>query len=40
MGQRQEAKKLLTEVIKSKGLSEDNKEIASSLLNQISDDKA
>jgi FimV-like protein len=40
MGQRQEANKLLTEVIKSKGLSEDNKEIASSLLNQISDDKA
>ena len=35
MDQKPEAKKLLTEVIKSKGLSEENTVIANSLLEQI-----
>jgi len=39
MDQKPEAKKLLTEVIKSKGLSEENKDVANSLLEQISDAK-
>jgi hypothetical protein len=39
MDQKPEAKKLLTEVIKSKGLSEENTVIANSLLEQISNAK-
>jgi len=39
MDQKPEAKKLLTEVIKSKGLSEENTDVANSLLEQISDAK-
>ena len=39
MDQKPEAKKLLTEVIKSNGLSEENTVIANSLLEQISNAK-
>ena len=39
MDQKSEAKKLLTEVIKSEGLSEENITIANSLLGQLSNDK-
>jgi len=39
MDQKPEAKKLLTEVIKSKGLSEENTVVANSLLEQISNAK-
>ena len=39
MDQKSEAKKLLTEVIKSEGLSEENTVIANSLLDQISNAK-
>ena len=39
MDQKPEAKKLLTEVIKSKGLSEKNTAVANSLLEQISNAK-
>jgi len=39
MDQKSEAKKLLTEVIKSEGLSEENIAIANSLLEQISNAK-
>ena len=39
MDQKPEAKKLLTEVIKSKGLSEENTAVANSLLEQISNAK-
>ena len=39
MDQKPEAKKLLTEVIKSEGLSEENTVIANSLLDQISNAK-
>ena len=39
MDQKPEAKKLLTEVIKSEGLSEENTVIANSLLEQISNAK-
>ena len=40
MDQKPEAKKLLSEVIKSEELSEENKAIANSLLEQISDAKS
>ena len=40
MDQKPEAKKLLTEVIKSEGLSEENIAIANSLLDQISNAKS
>ena len=39
MDQKPEAKKLLTEVIKSEGLSDENTDIANSLLEQISNAK-
>ena len=39
MDQKPEAKKLLTEVIKSEGLSEENIVVANSLLEQISNAK-
>ena len=40
MDQKQEATKLLTEVIKSEGLSKENTAIANSLLEQISNVKS